>query len=120
MRTGAILSLPEQLLCLRDQRHCSSARKQTPPVHGPYVAARHLLLFDATNPSPPPLAASPHDSVGAGGEVGNIGLQSASGHTSAHAPRGVPAESRSDRAEHAAEQDFMELVGGALTPSRAL
>lgn len=58
-------------------------------------------------PSPP---ASPHDSVPAGGEVGNISLQTATGATSASPLRGVPQEGYVERTEHAAEADFMGLV----------
>ena len=58
----------------------------------------------------PPYAASPHDSAKFGGEVGNISLQSASGRTGREMPRGVPAEGGTERAEHEANVDYMELV----------
>ncbi|GAB4818607.1 hypothetical protein N2152v2_005653 [Parachlorella kessleri] len=53
--------------------------------------------------------ASPHDSAKLGGEVGNISLQSASGRTGREMPRGVPAEGGTERAEHEANDDYMEL-----------
>ncbi|KAL4443339.1 hypothetical protein ABPG75_011076 [Micractinium tetrahymenae] len=49
----------------------------------------------------------PSDSVKAGGEVGNIALQSDTHHSKE--VRGVPAESRSDRAEREAEAQFEQL-----------
>lgn len=57
-------------------------------------------------------SSGPRDSIKAGGEVGNLALQSDT-HNSKEV-RGVPAESRSDRAERDAEAQFEQLELGDL------
>lgn len=53
------------------------------------------------------ISSSPRDSMKAGGEVGNIALQSDMHHTAR--VRGVPAQSESDRAERQVEEQFHQM-----------
>ena len=99
--------------------HSGECAGPVPDTSSPGITCRALSDERSLNPVLLKLtvccmsAASPHDSVAAGGEQGNISLQAID---PAPDPVLAPAEASSDRAEHAAEAEFMELELTAFEP----